>query len=88
MSYTVEFSEQFVKQMSRLDRFTRTLISSWISKHLVNSDDPFSSGRALTGNMTGLWRYRVGDYRLICSIDRGRLVVFLLEVGHRSNVYD
>lgn len=87
MSYDVEFSEQFLKQMSKLDRFTRILISNWISKHLVNSDDPFSYGHALTGDMAGLWRYRIGDYRLICSIDRGKLVIYLLEVGHRSNIY-
>ncbi|MBR1974067.1 MAG: type II toxin-antitoxin system RelE/ParE family toxin, partial [Candidatus Methanomethylophilaceae archaeon] len=54
-----------------MDRFTRMMILNWISKHLVDSENPFMSGKALSGDKTGFWRYRVGDYRIICRIDRG-----------------
>ncbi|MCQ2071000.1 MAG: type II toxin-antitoxin system RelE/ParE family toxin [archaeon] len=88
MSYSVEFTEDVVKQLRKMDRFTRTMILNWISKHLVDTDNPFSSGHALTGDKVGLWRYRIGDYRIISSIDKGKLVILLVEIGHRSNIYD
>ncbi|MBR7153217.1 MAG: type II toxin-antitoxin system RelE/ParE family toxin [Candidatus Methanomethylophilaceae archaeon] len=64
------------------------MILNWISKHLVDSENPFMSGKALSGDKTGFWRYRVGDYRIICRIDRGKLIILVVEVGHRSNIYD
>ena len=71
-----------------MDRFTRTMILNWISQHLEGTDNPYASGRAFTGDKSGLWRYRVGDYRIISVIDNGKLVILLLEIGHRSNIYD
>ena len=88
MTYSVEYTEDAVKQLRKMDRFTRTMILTWISKHLEGTDNPFASGRALTGDKNGLWRYRVGDYRIISRIDKGRLVILLVEIGHRSNIYD
>ena len=88
MSYSVEYTDDAVKQLKKMDRFTRTMILNWISKHLDETDDPFASGHALTGDKVGLWRYRIGDYRIISRIDKGRLIILLLEIGHRSNIYD
>ena len=88
MRYSVEFTDDAVKQLRKMDRFTRTMILNWISKHLDGTDDPFASGHALTGDMAGLWRYRIGDYRVISKIDKGKLIILLLEIGHRSNIYD
>lgn len=50
-------------------------------------EDPRSEGKALTGNLAGVWRYRVGDYRILCDIDNGRLVVLVVDVAHRREVY-
>lgn len=50
-------------------------------------EDPRSEGKALTGNLAGIWRYRVGDYRILCDIDNGRLVVLAADVAHRREVY-
>jgi len=83
VSYSVEFTEGAVKQLKKIDRFTRTMILNWISKHLDGTDDPFASGHALTGDKAGLWRYRIGDYRIISKIDKGKLTILLLEIGHR-----
>ena len=88
MRYSVEYTEDAVKQLKKMDRFTRTMILNWISKHLEGTENPYASGRALTGDRTGFWRYRVGDYRIISKIDNGRLIILLVEIGHRSNIYD
>lgn len=50
-------------------------------------EDPRSEGKALTGNLAGVWRYRVGDYRILCDIDNGRLVVLVVDVAHRREAY-
>lgn len=88
MNYSIEYTEDAIKQLRKIDCFTRTMILNWISKHLDGTDDPFSSGKAHTGDKVGLWRYRVGNYRLISKIDKGKLVILLVEIGHRSNIYD
>jgi len=88
VNYSVEYTDDAIKQLKKMDSFTRTMILNWISKHLEGTENPFVSGKALTGNKVGLWRYRVGDYRIIGKIDNGKLVILLLEIGHRSNIYD
>ena len=50
-------------------------------------EDPRSRGKALTGNLSGVWRYRVGDYRILCDINDGRLVILVVDVAHRREVY-
>ena len=88
MNYSVEYTEDAIKQLRKMDRFTRTMILNWISKHLDGTDNPFALGKALTSDKVGLWRYRVGDYRLISKIDKGKLVILLVEIGHRSTIHD
>ncbi len=88
MKYHVETTERFDKEFKKLDVYTRKLIKSWILKHLEGCDDPRSSGKGLTSNRSGQWRYRIGEYRLICHIEDDRLVILALTIGHRSEVYD
>ncbi len=87
MSYQVETTEQFDKQFKKLDRYTAKLIKAWIEKNLVGCENPRAKGKGLTANRSGQWRYRIGDYRLICSIEDDRLVILALSIGHRSEVY-
>lgn len=87
MRYRVEVSERFKREFRKLDRYTQKLIRGWIDKHLEGCEDPRLHGKALTANRAGQWRYRIGDYRLICLIDDGRLVILALTVGHRRDVY-
>ena len=54
---------------------------------IAKLEDPRSRGKALTGNLAGVWRYRVGDYRILCDIEDGRLVVVVVDVAHRREVY-
>ena len=64
------------------------MIAAWIDKNLEGCDDPRVHGKGLTANRSGQWRYRIGDYRLICMIEDDRLVILALAVGHRSEIYD
>ena len=70
-----------------MDRFDARLITLWIGKHLDGIDDPRIYGKGLSGNHSGEWRYRVGDYRILCIIKDDVLVVEVFSIGHRSDVY-
>jgi len=87
VKYRIETTTRFDKEFKRLDRYTQQMIQSWIKKHLSDCDDPRASGKALGANRGGQWRYRIGDYRLICVIEDTSLVILALSVGHRREVY-
>ena len=87
MSYRVETTKRFDKEFKKLDRYTQMIIKSWIDKNLVNCENPRAHGKGLTSNRSGQWRYRIGDYRIICEIEDDRLVILTLSVGHRSDIY-
>ena len=86
--YHVKFSERALKELGKLDKYTRQMIVSWIGKHLEGCSDPRVHGKGLTANRSGQWRYRIGDYRLICVIEDNELVILALSVGHRREVYN
>ncbi len=87
MSYSIETTERFNKEFKKLDRYTQRMIKAWIEKNLVGCTNPRQHGKGLTANRSGQWRYRIGDYRLICQIEDDRLVILALSVGHRREVY-
>lgn len=87
MRYSVEYSSGARKALRKMDSGIRAMILKWIDKNLVDSVDPRVHGKALSGNLSGLWRYRVGNYRLIAEIQDDRLVILMLEIGHRSEIY-
>ena len=87
MSYHVELTERAVKELKKLDKHTAALILGWVRKHLEGCEEPRAFGKGLTANRSGKWRYRIGDYRLICDIEDNRLLILILDVGHRSEVY-
>ena len=86
-SYQLIYSERAKKDVKKLDPYTKQMIKSWIEKRLLHSENPRAHGKALTGNHQGEWRYRIGDYRLICAIEDERLVILALALGHRREVY-
>ena len=73
--------------MSKLDKFASRTILKWLVKNLEGVTDPRATGKRLVGNYSGKWRYRVGDYRVICKIEDEELIVLALEVGHRKKIY-
>jgi mRNA interferase RelE/StbE len=70
-----------------LDPGVRRVIVAWLNKNIDGCDDPRSTGKGLTAGFTGKWRYRVGDYRVLCNIRDSELVVLAIEVGHRRDIY-
>lgn len=88
MSFRVETTKRFEREFRKLDKYTQKIISGWISKHLINCIDPRANGKALTGKYAEFWRYRIGDYRLICLIKDDELIILALSVGHRREVYE
>lgn len=87
MTYEVRFSDRAKKEISKLDKSTKQLLQRWLQKHLVNCENPRAYGKGLTADKTGLWRYRIGDYRLICEIHDAELIILALTFAHRSEVY-
>ncbi len=87
MTYQVETSPRFDRSFRKLDRPDQRKLKAWIEKHLVGCDDPRASGKPLSGNRRGLWRYRVGVYRIIADIQDDRVVILLIDIGHRREVY-
>ena len=88
MTYTISTTARFDREFKKLDRYTQRMIKGWIDKNLVGSSDPRQHGKGLTANRSGQWRYRIGDYRLICEILDDELVILALSVGHRRDVYN
>lgn len=87
MVYKLEFSKRFDRQFSKLDKSTQRYIFNWLIKHLDNVENPRYSGKSLTGNKQGLWRYRIGNYRVIVGISDTNCVIIAVEVGHRKFIY-
>jgi len=88
MKYSVETTARFDKEFKKLDRYTQKMIKAWIEKNLVGCENPRAHGKALTANRTGQWRYRIGDYRLICLIKDNELIILAMTVGHRRDIYE
>lgn len=86
MKYEVELSERFKKEFRKFDKYTQKMIRAWINKNLVGTENPRLHGKGLTANRSGQWRYRIGDYRLICNINDNKLIILALSVGHRRDV--
>lgn len=85
--WRVEIRRSAEKQIQKLDRTAQESIVRFLRERVQAADDPRQSGKPLHGDKGGLWRYRVGDYRLICQIQDERVTVLVLRVGHRNNVY-
>lgn len=86
--YTIKTTEDFDKQIRKLDKSVQILILKWIKKHLDGCNDPRATGKGLVANLRGYWRYRIGNYRLIVEIKDKELVIVAISIAHRSEVYD
>ncbi len=86
MAWQIEFEKKADKQFSSLDFPIQKKIIRYLRERVM--DNPTSFGKELKGDKAGLWRYRVEDYRIICKFQEDRLVVLVLEVGHRKEIYE
>jgi mRNA interferase RelE/StbE len=88
MAYSVELAESAERELDKLDRTQARRVLKFLRDRVAKLDNPRSIGAALHGSRLGeFWKYRVGDYRLICKIEDVRLIVLVLRVGHRREIY-
>jgi mRNA interferase RelE/StbE len=85
--WVYRFDERALKELGKLGRAAQKEILGYLDERLAGKEDPRRFGKALHADLAGLWRYRVGDYRILCQISDGRLIVLVVSVGHRKNVY-
>jgi mRNA interferase RelE/StbE len=86
--WRVEFDVGAARDLRKLGHEPRRLILTYLRQRIATAEDPRRFGRPLTGDRKGLWRYRVGDYRIVAAIEDDRFVVLIVTVGHRREVYD
>lgn len=86
-SYSVEYLPKAKHELDKLDTKTRSIIDSWVKTTLEGCENPRFRGKALSGNLRGKWRYRVGDYRIVAEIHDDKVLILVVEIAHRSKVY-
>ncbi|MFB8831879.1 type II toxin-antitoxin system RelE/ParE family toxin [Azotobacter sp. CWF10] len=87
MAWTIDYTQTALDQLRKLDKQSARRILDFMDARVAQREDPRSTGKALTGPLGGLWRYRVGDFRVICEIQDGALRVLVVELGNRREVY-
>ena len=85
--YALVYSKEALKDLKKLDNSVSRVIYAWLKKNIDGCSDPRIHGKGLTANRSGQWRYRVGNYRIICKIEDDKVIVLVLTIGHRSMVY-
>lgn len=87
MIWKVEWDDRARKELRKLDQDVQKRILNYMRKHICSKLNPRRLGKSLCHDRTGLWRYRVGDYRIICEIADEQVLVLVLALGHRREVY-
>jgi mRNA interferase RelE/StbE len=88
MAWNVKVSPRAQKQLDELDKTVARRISRFLYERIGKLNDPRQIGERRQGTLSEFWRYRVGDYRIICSLEHERLVVLVLRIGHRREIYN
>ena len=84
--YALVYSKEALKDLKELDNSVSRVIYAWLKKNIDGCSNPRSHGKGLTANRFGQWRYRVGNYRIICKIEDDKVIVLALTIGHRGMV--
>lgn len=87
MAWIANFDPRALKELEKLDRMAQRRVVKFLQERVLRRPDPRALGKAMAGDKAGVWRYRVGDYRLICHIDDRAEVVLILRVAHRKEAY-
>ncbi len=80
------YSEDAKKQLKKLEKTVQIRIKKYL-REVEELDNPRGRGKGLAGDLSGYWRYRVGDYRIICKIEDDKLIIIVFDIGHRKNIY-
>lgn len=85
--FNVEFKKSVAKTLNTFDQQTKIMLMSWINKNLCHCDDPRFSGKPLKGQFKGLWRYKIGNYRIIAQIIEHKVTIIIIDIDHRKDIY-
>lgn len=88
MAWLIKFDPKAAKELKKLDQVAQKRIITYLKKLVAVQNNPRLFGKSLTGDKRRLWRYRVGDYRIICELLDEEITVLVIKVGHRQSVYD
>ncbi len=87
MAWTVDISDVAERQLKKLDAPIQKRILDWLDERLEGCKNPRHFGEPLKGDHAGFWRYRIGDFRVLCEIQDEKIIVLVLAIGHRREVY-
>lgn len=86
--WTLSFEKEAKRDFKKLPRTIQERIWSFLTERVIPHADPHHSGKTLHGSLRGLWRYRIGDYRVVCRIEKTSITLLVVAVGHRSTIYE
>lgn len=84
--YDLIYDKKYLKSLRKLDIQAQKIITNWVENNLLNCEEPRFSGKPLTGNFKGVWRYRIGSYRILAKIDDDKLIIFAINRRQRRNI--
>ncbi|MEY1549442.1 type II toxin-antitoxin system RelE/ParE family toxin [Providencia manganoxydans] len=88
MAWTINYSERALKSLRKMDKKNVRRIIDFMDLRIAALDDPRQSGKPLKGELGEFWRYRVGNYRILCEIRDDELIILAATIGHRKEIYD
>ncbi len=88
MNWKIEFDSNVEKDLRKLDHSAQQRIIKYLKEKIIPIENPRTLGKPLSGDLRGIWRYRVGDYRILAKIEDENFIILVVYVGHRKNVYD
>ncbi len=87
LAWTIEISDTAKKQLKKMGKEDAKRIISYLKSRAAEGDNPRKIGKALKGNLSELWRYRIGDFRVICELQDNVMTILVLKAGHRKEIY-
>ncbi|MBK8814452.1 MAG: type II toxin-antitoxin system RelE/ParE family toxin [Methylococcaceae bacterium] len=87
MAWTIEYSDKALKALKRLDRQIAERIINAMEQKIAHKENPRQDGKPLSGRLAEYWRYRIGDYRVICLLKDEVMTILVVDIGHRGNIY-
>jgi mRNA interferase RelE/StbE len=88
VAWKIEFDHNAAHEFKKLDKNSQSLISSYLKNKVLKSAHPKDLGKPLRHDFSGLWRFRVDKFRIVCSLEEHNLIILVLKIGKRDDVYD
>jgi mRNA interferase RelE/StbE len=86
--WQIKFDPRAVKELKKIDKKAQKRIIDYLKKKVATQDNPRIFGKSLKGDKRGFWRYRVGDYRVICNLLDDTMIILVIKIGHRQSIYE